>query len=63
MSDRLPLITSGMALIAQRCPLYGLMMRLRIDAVERGMFDLATVYGYSAIRLGTETLGQIRRTG
>ena len=30
------------------------MMVLRHDAVLRGMWDIATVYGWSAIRLGDE---------
>lgn len=30
--------------------------RLRNDAIERGMQELAIVYGWSAIRLGQELL-------
>jgi len=61
MNDQLPL--DGRSIIARRCPLYGSMMRLRDDALDRGALELAKVYGYSAIRLGNETLEQIRRTG
>lgn len=32
------------------------MILLRQDAIERGMDDLAIVYGWSAIRLGSEIL-------
>lgn len=32
------------------------MMRLRADAIERGMTELALTYGWSAIRLGFEAL-------
>lgn len=32
------------------------MLRLRADALELGMYDLAIVYGHSVIRLGQESL-------
>lgn len=32
------------------------LMLLRYDALERGMADLAIVYGWSAMRIGTEML-------
>lgn len=32
------------------------LLRLRTDAVERGMMELAIAYGWSAIQLGSEIL-------
>jgi hypothetical protein len=32
------------------------MLKLRADAIERGMLDLAIVYGWAAMRLGAELI-------
>lgn len=33
-----------------------MLLRLRLDAVARGLFELAEAYGWSAIRLGDELI-------
>jgi hypothetical protein len=51
----------GRELIAARYPAYATMERLREDAVERGLRDLAIVYGWSAIRIGQEAVAEAMR--
>ena len=35
---------------------YAAMLRLRQDAIDRGMYDLAIVYGWSAMQHGVDFL-------
>ena len=37
---------------------YETLKRLRSDALDRGMHELAIAYGWSAIRVGEEILGR-----
>jgi hypothetical protein len=37
-------------------PEYWSMVRLRYDAIDRGLYELSIVYGMSAIRLANEEL-------
>jgi hypothetical protein len=42
-------------------PLYKSLVALRLDALERGMIELAMTYGWSAIKRGNEILATFRK--
>lgn len=48
------LAQKGHQQLAAHNPVYGSISRLRVDAKERGMLDLAVVYGWTALRITGE---------
>jgi hypothetical protein len=56
-----PLERMGHKLIAERRPTYRTMIRLRDDAIGRGLQELAITCGWSACRLGDEAVAEQTR--
>ena len=53
-----PLERLGHKRITERRPIYGTMIKLRDDAINRGLQALAITCGWSAIRLSREAVDE-----